>query len=152
MSTTKRQLARPGLSYVQANNGRLVTYSEDVLGIKRRIEDRWPDELSVVFDDVDEVWCVIEHCRDGVDRLVFDTPCLNESAYQRLERAFERTPDQMLAEIDRHNKAVEQEMDRKFEDRMGDAAERLWWALRKDGVTHYPKVFFNGRSGSEDGP
>ena len=132
---------------MDANSGRLVTYGPDVLDVKQEIESRW-DSLSVFFDTIDEIWVIVEHCKDGVDRLVFDTPVLSMETVERIQRAQSNTEldvDKLLRQIDSHNEKLERDQERKFEDKIGDAAERLMHALRKDGVIHYPTAFISNR-------
>lgn len=137
------KVASRDLSIVDANGGRLVTYQEDVLGIKRRIEETWP-ELCVVFDLVDEEWVIYEQCLDGVDRLLFKTRVLDQRAMDRIARADMNSQDP-LKDIDDYNDALEREQDRRFEDAIGDAGERLAHALWKDGVGGKLSVFFPNR-------
>ena len=130
-----RRLARPGLSYLDANKNRLITIERDVLDIKARIQENWP-ELDVFFDEVDEQWVVVEHCGDGVDRLVLTTDTLDERVLDRLHKADGHRADARdpLDVIDAENEKLERELERKHDDQLGDAGERLLHALRKDGV------------------
>jgi hypothetical protein len=141
----KRKPARPGLSYVDANRGRLITVDNDVLGIKAEIESRWP-MLEVTFDTIDEVWCIIAH-DDTVDYLAINppTPYLDQRIIRRLERADKvlnptETGDDVLAEIDKFNAEVEREEERRFEDQIGDFGERFKHALKQDGVLDHCNV------------
>lgn len=143
----RRNLARPGLSYVDANQGRLVTYTDDVLGIKKRIMDTWP-ELGVVFDTVDEEWVIFEHCEDGVDRLFFTTPVLSEKTLERITRGdqYRKNPELENA-LDKANEAYEREQDYEFEQQIGEASERFLHALRKDGFASGP-IFMGDEIGN----
>jgi hypothetical protein len=146
---SRRRPSKPGLSYFEANRGRLVTIEEDVLGIKAEIERRWPT-LEVYldkehFENGDPAYIVVEKCTDGVERLVGEYPTLDRRVIERLEAADNhiRGQEDPLAIVDAYNAQVEREHERKFEDAIGAANERLIWALQKDGVdAGIPKVFF----------
>lgn len=136
----KRNPARPGLSYVDANKGRLVTYAQDVLGYKNLIEETWP-ELECAFDDVDEQWVVFEHCKDGVDRLYFTTESLNEQTLERIRKGDQYRCDPSYDAYEAMEKAQdawEEELDNQLDEKLGEAHERFLHALRKDGFTSGP--------------
>jgi hypothetical protein len=143
---------------MDANRGRLITVSDDVLGIKSQIETRWP-ELEVVFDNLDEVWVVICHGPPEVgDYLAINppTPYLDERIIKRLERADNRAPGATdpLEEIDKHNAAIERDQERRFEDQIGDFGERFLHALKKDGVRDHCNIESRrprGLSGNRNG-
>lgn len=139
----KRQPARPGLSYLDANRNRLITQTEDVLGIKREIESRWPDTLSVFFDNWDEVWVIVEHCRDGVDRHVLSTKSLGQWVLDKLNKvdaAAHVQPD-LNRKFELEDIALEHQKDHALSEATGDGIERLFYALKKDGLIHAPQVF-----------
>jgi hypothetical protein len=122
------------MSYVDANRGRVVSIGQDVLDIKRRIEDRWP-ELEVFYDVDAESYIVVEHCRDGVDRLAIERPYLDERLYEACAMADQsRTDEDRLQVVEAWNAGIEKERDDKFADIMGEAGQRLAHALHKDGI------------------
>src|SRR6476659_10936192 len=82
-----RRAAKPGLSYVDANRGRIVEFEDDVLGIKKEILSRWAGRLDCFWDKESMEWVVVEHCSDGVDRLVFTETALDQRVIDRLHRA-----------------------------------------------------------------
>jgi hypothetical protein len=138
----RRRLSRPGLSYYEANRGRLVTIEKDVLDIKGEIESRWPNQLLVFWDKEDQIFVIVEHCSDGVDRLVGTYPTLDQRVLDRLIAADNQRADHedILDQIDKANAAIEAKRDALFSNQLGDAFERLDYALRKDGVVHRPQV------------
>jgi hypothetical protein len=152
MKPKPRQLSRPGLSIVDANKDRLITYQDDVLDIKRRIEREWPGQVSVFFDEEpsQECWVIVEHCKDGTDSVMFTTKFLSQATIDRIKRADQASqsyvdPNKMYEAADREE---EREKDRTLSEAIGDAGERLFLALRKDGVIHAPKVYFS-KSGTK---
>lgn len=144
MNTPRRQPARRGLSYFDANRDRLITVDDDVLGAKGEIERRWPS-LEVYFDTWDEVWCIVAHdSKDGTDYLAINPPTkyLDERIIRRLEKADNWSPiaEDPLTSLDKFNAQHERDQERQFEDKIGDAGERLLHALRKDGVMNHDNI------------
>lgn len=143
-----RKAPRKGMTYVDANPGRLVTIEDDVLDIKRRIEQRWP-EIEVYFDSENfaegkPAFLITEKCRDGVERLVCTLPTLNEEVIRTLEKADTHVQGQedFNAINEAYNAAVEEENNRKFEEQIGEAGERFLHALGKDGLRINPISFY----------
>jgi hypothetical protein len=118
---------------------------DDVIGIKSRIEKMWP-VLEVIYDQVDNEWVIIEHCRDGIERFVFSERVLGEHTIQRLQRADGNT--EFLDQIDAHNEEVKKERDRQFNDEIGDFAQRFAHALKQDGFYNHEDIFGVSTRGS----
>lgn len=142
----RRSPARPGQSYMDANP-QLVSVGADVLDIKRRIETTWP-ELELVLDTENEEWVIVEHCPDK-DRLCFAIPCsegLDERVIERIHRADAETQAREgidLADVlEKEQDEVWRRKERELADELGEAHERMLFALRKDGIdAGIPKVF-----------
>lgn len=134
-----RQPSRPGLSYLHANSGRLVTEGPDVLDIKAEIASRWAGVIEAYFDVEDEVWIIIEHCPDGVDRLVMpprkklDMSVIHK--LQRIDQAAHAQGDDVHRKLERENDRAEKEKDHAFSEQIGDGAERFYWAMMRDGIS-----------------
>jgi hypothetical protein len=137
----KRQPSRQGLSYLDANTGRLVTEGPDILNIKQEIESRWNGVLSVFFDVEAEEWVVVEHCKDGTDRMVMTTRKLDSRAIDKLNRIDQAKHPQgdLNHKYDVEDTLEEHRREHRITEAVGEAAERLFFALRKDGVIHAPK-------------
>lgn len=142
---SNRRLATPGLSYVDANAGRVVTFTDDVLGIKAEILGRWPEITDVLFDTDINKWLIIQTERDGTQSLLFETEYLDGRVIERIERADRSSGrnEDILDEVDKHNDELERDRERRFEDKINDAGERLMFALIQDGLVHRPKAFFS---------
>lgn len=137
-----RTPAKPGLSIVDANPGRIITYQEDVLGVKREIEQRWAGLVSVFFDTDMEVWVIVEHCQDGTDRVAFTTGVLSQATIDKIHRCDQDSrsfvdPEGAYQQADREE---EREKDWNLSERVGEVAERMYHALRRDGLIHRPQV------------
>lgn len=138
------------MSYVDANRGRVVTFTDDVLGIKRAILDRWPGwaerrfgALNVEFDNEAEEWIILQIEKNGTESLVFATKCLDQRVIERLQRADQAANNgvDFAEEIDKENERLERERERRFEEQIADATERLVHAFKKDGLIIKPSVF-----------
>lgn len=142
----RRRQAQVGLSYVDANSGRVVSIESDVFDIKHRIEERWP-ELEVYYDKDQMEFLVIEHCEDGVDRLACARPYLDERLIKDLEAADSMVKGQEdpLTMVDALNDAIEKRRDYEFSELMGDIGERMMHALKKDGLGGIVKVAIPNR-------
>jgi len=139
-----RQIAKPGLSIVDANEGRLVTYEKDVLDVKAEIERRWAGLLSVYFDTENEEWVIVEHCADQTDRLCFTTKWLGQNTIDKIHRADQnsRSYVDLEDEFQRYDAQRERDLDHSLSEEIGAASERLYFALRKDGIIDRPTVYF----------
>lgn len=133
------------MTYVDANPGRLVTIDEDVMDIKRRIEELWPGRIEVYFDKDNfanghPAFIISENCDDGVERLVCELPTLNEDVIRRLQAADTtvRGQEDFNAINEAYNDAIEKEREYKFEEAIGEAGERFLHALGKDGLRVNP--------------
>lgn len=138
----KRTVPSPGLSYVDANRGRLCTFTQDVLGYKDMIPAMWPD-LQCVWDKDNEEWVIIEKDKHGTESLVFATKTLGQSTIDRLERAQNCNSD-ALKEIDSWNEKVEKEAEDRVFEKFNEASVKLAWAIRKDEFNGpEPRIFYS---------
>jgi hypothetical protein len=153
----RRNPARPGLSYRQANP-QLVAVGNDVLDIKRRIETTWPT-LELVLDVEAKEWVIVEHCPDQ-DRLCFAIPCSEGLDQRVIERIHRADAEQQAREgidladvLEREQDEVWRRKEREMADKLGEAHERLLHGLRKDGVdAGIPKVFLGERRIPQNSP
>lgn len=139
-----RRPAENGLSLVDANKGRLVTYGPDVLDMKRRIETEWKGILTCFFDEDNEEWVIVEHTADGTEKVAFTTPVLSQATIDKIHRIDQASrsyvdPNEAFEAADREEQRAKEG---RFSEAIGVAAERLYFALRKDGIIDRPQVFF----------
>lgn len=139
-----RVSARPGLTYFDANMGRLVTEGPDVCDYKSRIRADWP-ELDCYYDVVQEEWIVTQKDQKGQETFILADQDLAR-AYKRLQRARNDAPGAMTAT--QLNEWLEREQDKLREKDMEgfrevarDAAERLMVAFRKDGILDHENIY-----------
>jgi hypothetical protein len=140
-----RAAARPGMTYMDANLGRLVEEGPDVTDAKSRLRELDPD-LSCYYDTFQEEWVVVWFNRKkNRDEFVLSDRHL-ERAYSRVEKGRNDAPgaetgDQMAARLEREQEqAKDSEMD-VFRQMSGDAAERLIHAFKKDGIHDHENIY-----------
>lgn len=138
-----RQPARAGLSYLDANRGRLITEGPDVLGIKDEIHSRWPGVIECYFDTEALVWVLVEKCRDGAERLIFTRQILSSAVIddlQKIDEAAHRQPD-LAVKVEKESDQAEADKEKALSEAIGEPLERLEHALQ-DVVLPVNKVFF----------
>lgn len=137
----KRTVPSPGLSYVDVNPGRLITFHEDVLGYKSVIEARWP-ELHVIWDVENMEWVITQTDGQGEESLVFATKTLGEHTLERLGRADNSTSD-AFEDIEKWNAKMEREQEQRNAEAIHEVGEKLAWAIRQDEFCGpSPRIFY----------
>lgn len=142
-----RNPARAGLSYFDANLGRLVTEGPDVCDFKSRLRELGsPGELDAYYDVVEKRWIVTaKHVLTGTEYFVLADADLGK-AYERVQKARNDAPgaetaDQFSARLEREqDEAKDAEMD-VFREISGDMAERLIHAFKKDGIHDHENIY-----------
>jgi hypothetical protein len=141
-----RNPARGGLSYVDANLGRLITEGPDVCDFKTRLRELAPGELDCYYDTIQEEWIVTQknHVTQEETFLLADSDL--GRAYERTQRARNDAPgaetgEQMSNRLEKEQDAdKELEMDA-FRTISGEAAERLMHALKIDGIYDHENIY-----------
>jgi len=142
----RRRLARPGLTYVEANSGRLVTETAELLDAKAEIRERWPD-LDVYFDHFERVFVVVqkvwspEH-QCHIERAFMSRPYCGDKLIEDIIKADPTSSHFVDPEkaVDDHNAKIERDREREVEDIAGDFGERLIHALKKDGYMDHEDI------------
>lgn len=140
-----RVAARPGLTYMDANLGRLVEEGPDVTDAKAKLRELDSD-LSCYYDTVQFEWIVV-WWNDRKKRQEFILADKDlERAYQRTLKGKNDAPgaetgDQMSARLEREQEtAKDAEMD-VFREISGDFSERLMHAFKKDGIYDHENIY-----------
>lgn len=126
---------------MEVNRGRVTTFTfdRDVIEARRRIERDFP-EIKVLWDQHTREHLIVEHCRDGTDRLVFATPRFHEDLIRaRLADADSLRTDPFEA-VEKYNEAVEKDQERRIGEKIQEAGEKLAFAFAQDGVTVRPRM------------
>jgi hypothetical protein len=142
---SRRRLARPGLSYFEANSGRLITETAEVLDAKAEIRKRWPN-LDVYFDHETNEYVVVQKITEQgveVERAFLNRPYCGQRLMDEITKADPTSshfvdPEQA---VDDHNAKVERERDRELEEISGEFGERLQHALKKDGFMDHEDIY-----------
>lgn len=140
-----RVVARPGLTYMDMNLGRLVEEGPDVTDAKAKLRELDPD-LSCYYDSAQEEWIIVWYNpKKNKEEFILSDRHL-ERAYQRTLKGKNDAPgaetgDQFAARLEREqDKAKDAEMD-VFREMSGDAAERLIHAFAKDGLHDHCDIY-----------
>lgn len=142
MRTPHRKLARPGLTYFEANRNRLVEIEGDVLDIKGKIRAVWPDvHFNIFYDDWEKKWVITQVGEDGTERLVLTADALDQRIIDRLHAGRPDREGNILDDLDKENAEIERANERRFENQVGDFGERFAHALRKDGFDHHDDIY-----------
>lgn len=127
----------------------VVELDGDVLNIVEQVKVIGDGRLHIFYNPQTDGFDVVESCLDGTDRLVFSADALDQRILDRLHKADHwgsENPERpkltdendFLSDIERHNQELEDEKDEAGRDKLGDAGERLAWAL--DLVNDRPSV------------
>lgn len=134
-----------GLTYYDANMGRLVTEGPDVCDYKSRLREIDPT-LNAYYDTVQEEWIVtFWDDKKNQETFLLSHPDL-ALAYEmtlkaRNDRPGALTGDQLSDKLEREQDDVEKASNERFRNIAGDAAERLTHALKKDGFFDHENIY-----------
>jgi hypothetical protein len=128
--------------YIQIAEGAYV--EEDVLRVVDKIRETYPhirvkycEPGTGTFDSAP--YKIVEICRDGIERVVFDVWELNDLVLERLY-ASDTLKHDVLAQIDRNNALVRKNQLRQFQESMDDAADIVKHVLqRQAGSYTFPR-------------
>lgn len=138
----QRQPARKGLTYLDANRGRLITEGPDVLRIKDEIHARWPGVLECYFDTDTLKWVIVEKCADGVERMVMQTARLDRRVIEKLERIDQAAHAQgdVNKKLEAEDVQAERDKEHELSEAIGEPIERFEHALLGSGVLGVNKL------------
>lgn len=122
--------------------GRMVELTDDVLGVLRDIKEISP-RIAVFYNEQVDEYDLVEHCSDGVDRLVFSVKELDARVPLRLRMADQwrgredptyilPESEDFLTKMDQQYEREDAEEDEQNRDRILEVGERLAWALEED--------------------
>lgn len=98
----------------------------DVLNVIQKIME-YDQNLKVQYLERaakagDAPWRIVERCNDGEWRVIFYTWEINETVLDRIRMADCHMVD-VLSTVDQHNASLRQREGRRFQERMGEAAD-----------------------------
>jgi hypothetical protein len=134
-----------GLTYLDANSGRLTTEGPDVCDIKARLRELDPG-LSAAYDEVQEEWIITWwDPKRNQDTLILTCGDLAEG-WDAIQRARNDRPgalsgDQMTTKLEKEQDADQEKDLDQFRETAGDAAERLMHALKQDGFYDHEDIY-----------
>ena len=112
-------------------NGRQIAVENDVGEIARQIKEIDPS-LSLHFNEFGEYYVVVETLQSGKESRVTTVPHdgLDSRLLEELRR-ISKVKD-FAAEIEEMDRRADREKDYRFEQKIGEAGERMAHAIRKD--------------------
>ena len=113
----------------------LVELEDDVLSVVRQIRELYGHSIRVCHEPTTGEFVLSERCEDGEERLIFTTPVLDARVIDRLLRA-DKTLRGYVDPYDQQEREYDELLatrDQQALDRLGDAGERLAWAMEEDG-------------------
>jgi hypothetical protein len=131
----------PGIRHVIQNApGSFV--EDDVLGIVDWIR-AYDEDLDVMCLDPtrmditpdDPPYIIVEHCRDGVIRIVFRCWTLDERVKERIIAADTQTTD-VLSALDAANRATRAAQERAYQDSVGEAKDIMLHIFKNPKTTY----------------
>lgn len=117
----------------------------DVYDIANRVKGVDPSLFIVQLEEGgDCAWAVMEHCADGVERLVFRTDALDARVVEKLRYLMARPLHERLAEAEEiEHKFAEAEKERDLDELYERMGRPMWTQLEHDGFIQrgvsYPK-------------
>jgi hypothetical protein len=127
------------IAQVRQGKHRRITVEADVGNVVKQIREIDP-RLGVIWDDDGEFFAVVE--QDGLkQRIVLTALELDHRVLERLREI--SSPDyDYVAEMDRMDAVADREKDHRFSEEVGENAELMAHALRKDlGAKYQGKIF-----------
>lgn len=116
----------------------VVAVEDDVQNVVREIREIDP-RIHVFYNEQSSQFDLVEHCLDGVQRLIFSVPELDGRVISRLRRGDSwrdgnpdhPVPDEgdFLDRLEAEQEELQAEMQEESLDKVRDAGERLAWAL-----------------------
>lgn len=122
----------------RARDGRLVAVEDDAQNVVNDICAIDPS-LRVRYAETSEAFIVYQQHLDGRETLVTTAQELDPRLVERVQKITHPSYD-LKAEMERVDAQAEKDQDHAFEEKVGEAGERLAHAIRKD-LQHKGKVF-----------
>jgi hypothetical protein len=116
-------------------DGRMITIDDDVLNIAKDLKEI-DENLRLRWVEKAEYFCVYEIEEDGSEALVLTSQELNPQIVERV-RQIAHPSYKYAEELDKLDAQVDRDFDHAQRERLGEAAELLSFAVRKDlGLTN----------------
>lgn len=126
-----------GNGFIQVDD---YVVEKKVLDIVDKIRDYDPN-LDVLYLNPDRMemfdapWVIVENCKDGQIRKVFDVWELNDSVFERLV-ACDTMRGDVLLNVDAFNAKLRQESQRRYDDKRHEASDKFAHLLKNPKTTY----------------
>lgn len=129
-------------TWFDKNHG-MVSVDDHVTNVIRDIREISDGRVRVYYNTQSGGYDLVETCDDHTDRLVFSTDALDQRCVERLRAADHwlggnsehQVPDEedFVSRLDAENEEIRKNLEQENWGRVGDAAERIAWAMEFDG-------------------
>jgi hypothetical protein len=123
----------------------VVSVEDDVLSIVRQVREIDP-RIHIYYNEQTGKYDLVEHCLDGVERLIFSVSELDPRVLSRLREGdswLDGNPDHVVPDEDDFLTKVEQDQEQlqagieaQSLEKVSEAGERLAWALDIAGASY----------------
>lgn len=131
----------------KGRRGRVVFIDDDALNVAKDLREI-DASLRLAWNEFGEYFVVYQQLDDGTEHLVTTAQTADARLVKRIKRIAHPSYD-YGKDLDEQDKKAEKAAEHIFEERVGDLAERLAQALRKDMST--PRVDINRNLGRSNG-
>ena len=114
----------------------VVELEDDVLSIVRQVRELYDRRITIeLLPDAEEPYAFVEHCEDGVDRLIFTCTTLDPRALERLQRSDShgRAYVDPYDEAEKAHDLLQHQKDEHSKEQLREVAEEMAYALKRDG-------------------
>jgi hypothetical protein len=121
----------------------VVAVEDDVLSVVRQVREIDP-RIHIYHNEQTGQFDLVEHCLDGIERLIFSVAELDPRVISRLREGDswrDGNPDHVvpdeddfLTKVEADQEKLQKEIEEGHMDKISDAGERLAWALDIAGV------------------
>lgn len=129
----------------KGRRGRVVFIDNDALGVAKQLREIH-DSLRLAWNEFGEYFVVYQQLDDGTEHMVTTAQTADARLVKRIQK-IASSQYNFPEEVDRLDKQAKKEADYKFSQQIGEIAERVAHAVRKDMST--PRTDINRHSGQD---
>jgi hypothetical protein len=114
----------------------VIELEDDVLSIVRQVREVYDRRITIeLLPESREPYAFVEHCEDGVDRLIFTVEELDARALDRLLRSdsHSRGYQDVYDEAERAHDALQEAKDEHSKELIREHGEHIAYALKREG-------------------
>lgn len=132
-------------TFARTRGGKKLLVDDDVNGVARDLA-AISDRLELHFNERGEFFVVVQRLDDGTEHMVFTAQECDQRIVNRVREITAPGYD-FAAEVERLDVAAEARREHEFNEKMGEAHERLAHAIRKDTGQRLPDYVRKAQGG-----